>query len=573
MNVQRLALILILLLAFFVRFWQLDKAPSSLYWDEMDVGYQAYSFLKTGKDYFGNYFPIYFHSFADFRTPLFIYATVPFVAIFGLNEYAVRLPAVVFGVLSVFLFNILLKELIGSKKWIFLPTLFFAVSPWQIQYSRISFELSLMIFLFLLGLLGFLKGLKNPRWFYISALGFGLSVWTYSIAKLFIPLFAFALIVINLANLKKIDRKVIISSLILFTFILIPVLFSNFFGGGGQRFSEISILTDPTISSEINNKRLEQSLSSGAKYEAGLETTFLEKLTFNKVLYQLDKFSTNYLLAFSPEFLFLEGDLNLRHSPPGIGQLYRIDLLLLILGAVFLILNYKKTPKEILLMILVWIILAPIPSALTRDGGNHASRLFFLSPVLLVVMSFGAYFLVNNFASRLTKFAIAFFSLIFITQFFIFQINYFTLYKWTSAEPFQYGYKQASQKAEELKGDYDIVIMDDDNTTPLMAYLFSTKYDPSQFQGMIRNLDAKLFNEIDARKIDNVYFTNPLSRDWLSLIRKNDLKDRTLLIVSAKQMKQQDPNKLSGELGKNGKLIDVIYYPNKLPAFYVMEVN
>ena len=42
-------LIAILIVASVLRLWGLNKVPVSLFGDEVDVGYQAYSILKTGK--------------------------------------------------------------------------------------------------------------------------------------------------------------------------------------------------------------------------------------------------------------------------------------------------------------------------------------------------------------------------------------------------------------------------------------------------------------------------------------------------------------------------------------------
>src|SRR3989344_2266663 len=113
---SRWFLVSILIVAFLVRFWDLNNSPVSLYWDEMDVGYQAYSILKTGKDYFGNSPGLIVHSFADFRAPLLIYTTIPFVAIFGLDSFSIRLPVAVFGVVSIFLIFILARVLFRSEK-------------------------------------------------------------------------------------------------------------------------------------------------------------------------------------------------------------------------------------------------------------------------------------------------------------------------------------------------------------------------------------------------------------------------------------------------------------------------
>jgi hypothetical protein len=78
----KLVLIAILIVAAFLRLWKLSQVPVSLFGDEVDVGYQAYSILKTGRDYYGNFLPVHFHSLAEWRTPLYIYTAVPTVAIF-----------------------------------------------------------------------------------------------------------------------------------------------------------------------------------------------------------------------------------------------------------------------------------------------------------------------------------------------------------------------------------------------------------------------------------------------------------------------------------------------------------
>src|SRR3989338_9130057 len=101
------SLLAVLILASLVRFWDLNKIPNGLHWDEMDTGYQAYSLFKTGRDYYGNILPLFPHSQADYRTPVFIYANVPIAAILDLNAFSVRVWSVILGVISVFLIFVL----------------------------------------------------------------------------------------------------------------------------------------------------------------------------------------------------------------------------------------------------------------------------------------------------------------------------------------------------------------------------------------------------------------------------------------------------------------------------------
>ncbi|KKP32910.1 MAG: hypothetical protein UR20_C0016G0001, partial [Candidatus Woesebacteria bacterium GW2011_GWE2_31_6] len=108
---KNVILIVILLVASFLRLYKISSDPVSLFGDELDVGYHAYSILKTGKDYSGNFMPLHFQSLAEWRTPLYLYSAVPTVAIFGINALGVRLPAAIFGILGILGIYLLIKEL------------------------------------------------------------------------------------------------------------------------------------------------------------------------------------------------------------------------------------------------------------------------------------------------------------------------------------------------------------------------------------------------------------------------------------------------------------------------------
>src|SRR3990167_7497178 len=88
----------ILLIAGTLRLFYLGKTPISLEWDEVALGYDAYSIIETGRDQFGKFLPITFRSLDDYKPPLYVYMAIPSIFIFGLSEFATRLPAAVFGV-------------------------------------------------------------------------------------------------------------------------------------------------------------------------------------------------------------------------------------------------------------------------------------------------------------------------------------------------------------------------------------------------------------------------------------------------------------------------------------------
>src|SRR3990172_8619262 len=92
-------IIIVLVVAAFLRLWKLGKIPPHLTSDEAALGYNAYSILKTGKDFWGESLPIVFKSFGDYTPGLYVYLAAPFIGVMGLNELSVRLPNAIFGVI------------------------------------------------------------------------------------------------------------------------------------------------------------------------------------------------------------------------------------------------------------------------------------------------------------------------------------------------------------------------------------------------------------------------------------------------------------------------------------------
>jgi len=130
--------IIITLFGFFSRLLRLGSVPISLHWDEAALGYNAFSILKTGRDEYGQLFPLIFKSFGDYKPGLYVYLAAFSEAIFGLNEFAVRLPSAVFGSLAIFLLFLVVKELFsgfkGREAVALIASFVLATSPWHYHY-------------------------------------------------------------------------------------------------------------------------------------------------------------------------------------------------------------------------------------------------------------------------------------------------------------------------------------------------------------------------------------------------------------------------------------------------------
>ncbi len=540
---------LILIASFLIRFISLSDLPNGLYWDEMDTGYQAYSLLKTGRDYFAHPLPLFVQSFADFRTPIFVYSAVPIIKALGLNSYSVRLVSLIWGILAVPLIFIVSRRLLPAHKYSgYFAAILIGLSIWHVHYSRISFEAISLVTLILAAICLSLISLSKHKYLPIAAFIAGLAPYSYSTGKLFLVFSVMTFVIIFRKSLASITTRKKVLSLIILLVVTAPCYYDSLFGKSSMRFHDLAIWTDPTLGSETDYLRQQSYISYRSGEGIGVTPRILDRVLYNKPILVLDKFIKNYFSAFSTEFLFLTGDKELRHSPGinSIGQLYIPEIVILIAGLI--VIFSSKNPKARFL--LIWLFLAPIASALTRDGAGHATRLIVLLPALLIICTLGFFSLSNK-----TRVAFIAFYIIAIFQSFG---NYFTLYRIDSTAPFQWGYSDMVNKAISYSKEYDKVILDFHNDSALMAYLFTTAYSPSQLHKMLPLTPEKLTPELSGQKFaNNIYLLPPGSRTWSRI----DLKGKILIISRADQPL----------LDIYSPKIESIYYPNKVNAFYIFK--
>src|SRR3989338_712017 len=187
MKKELMIVFIIILLAIFFRFYQLGANPAGFFTDEASIGLNAYSILKTGADTYGRPFPVFFEAVGDYRYPVMIYSTVPFVAWLGLNEYSVRVVSGIYGVAAILMMFFLGREL-GGKSVGLWSAFLLAVSPWHVLFSRVGFQLISAIFWLIFALYFLHKSFKNYWWFSLSLLGFVLTFFSYSSVKLYLVL-------------------------------------------------------------------------------------------------------------------------------------------------------------------------------------------------------------------------------------------------------------------------------------------------------------------------------------------------------------------------------------------------
>lgn len=565
-HVKIILLILLVLIAFTIRFYKLDQIPSSLYYDEVDYGYQARSLVETGRDYRGELSPFYVHSFNEMRTPIPVYFTVLTTLLFRTPELQVRMPFVIFGTLIVFLIFALIYLWTSNFTQSFLTSLIFAINPWQIQFSRFSHEVTVMMAFYLGGLICFYLALKNQKFKYLifSVSLFSLSVYTYRTMSLFAPLTLICLFLIyrqKLLNfkLKKLGLLSLISAAI-----IIPFLYFTTIGAPNTpRINILAITSDPRIPIWIQRNR-EVDSADFQNPIPGRKAYLTSFLFHNKPLSYMSDFFNNYWQTFSTEFLLLDGDPNRRHSIGGMGEIFAIDFIPLLLGLFVLMKNLKQTNFQ---WLLIWFLIAPIPAAITLDGGKHASRLFLFSVPLLIILGFGWYFIIKKIQKfKKSNWLLSTVAYLYAIFFILYLHHYFIHYPLDSARNFGYGFKQAMQKISTIESNYKRIEMVDTKDPPMMYFLYWANIPPKVLQNYGTDFSEKIVKNqpLDKYKI----------ADLPASIRKdpefaNFLKDDTLYLLTTRELDidLRDKDKIPEGL----KVEDVILYPDNEVAFYLVS--
>jgi len=555
---KKYILIAILVVAAFLRLYKLESVPVSMFGDELDVGYHAYSILKTGKDYSGNAWPLHFQSLAEWRTPLYLYSAVPTVALFGISPLSVRLPAAIFGLLGVYALYLFVNEATKNEKLALISTAILAFSPWHIQYSRAAFEVTQMLFFLLMGLYLFYKSLDNGKFLWLSVASFLLMPWDYSTAKIYTPFFLLLLFVLYFKKIIKYDKKYLIRTVIAGLLLGGPLVFNIFFGGGAQRFGYVSVFSDPTTETTIGVAR-ENDAHVRGETGSGLSPTIIDRIFHNKFELWGAKILNNYFQPFSADFLFNNGDPNLRHSIQGMGEFYKVEALILLIGFAYLLLG--KEDKKFRWLLIGMLLLGPIPAALTRDGGNHATRLILLLPVFVVLMAFGF--------NRLSKNNIYLWGYLglFAINFVIYQHLFWAHNPWYSERWWHYGWREAVQSIKVIDQQYQKVVITSADEPPWIFFAAQYEYPPD-----IWHTEYPIGNDIvldGFGKISHTgkfYFGTPEGGlyDWGKV-----LDDKTLYLASAKEVNVNliaEPERTPNDI----KVLKSIAYPSGEPAFYLI---
>lgn len=453
-RLQFLLFFTILLLGAFLRFYHIERDPPGLYIDEASIGYNAFSILHTGRDEFGVSFPLFFKSFGDYKTPIYIYSVALSMAFFGKNSLAIRFPSALAGTLTLIVFYFFLQKILelnrsklskNIRNYLpLLATFLLCISSWHIHFSRGGFEVNLGLFFYLSGSYLILLFWESRKHIYLLSgyLFYIMTMYTYHTFRA--PLTWLVVTIIFLIKIPK-ARKFVITSGLAFILFCMPIFLFSLTPAGSSRFVQTSAFSEypaQTIAQKI----------------------FLYPMVYIK----------NYLSFFSFDFLFGYGDGNGRHQIPGFGLLFRWQFPFLLIGIGWILKNKKSLLKYVVLGLMF---LAPIPASVARPS-PHSLRALQLVLPLTIFISIGLILFLQN-LKKWKKIAVAVIALVAIYEFTVYLHFYYVHYPNVNSLDWGASDKELVQKITKYKGQYDYLVIDSNlDTAPVYFHLYDNSLKP-----------------------------------------------------------------------------------------------
>lgn len=505
MKNTKIILFFVLLLAFALRIVDLSDMPASANWDEISHGYNAYSILLTGEDEWGKAFPLAnFRAYGDYPLTLNLYLTIPFIKIFGLSVFAIRLPHALLGTLLVLIVYFISQKLFNSKFISIVSALMIAISPWTFFTSRFVVQSNLAVFFFSLSLLLFLYRQQNKWFLPFSVFSLGLTLFSYHTTRIFSPLFLVAVIFLYKDKLTiGLSRVTKILSLVFLLLFFIPLGFILTRPEARARSNEVFLIDEGAISTIIEKR-------DQSPHDA------LDRFFYNRYTYFFKEAGKRYVGYFSPQFLFIKGGTQYQFSVQEHGVLYLVNLPFFYLG-LFLIFRRSLKGKKYYQLLLAWLLLAPVPASITKESfAVIRSTTFLPLPMILTGLGLGETLnYLKKFGPQKRKKTIkilAIFAYLFLLGFFAenYLEKYFTVYKKDYSWAWQYGYEQAVDYAKDHYQDYDKIVVTKKYGEPHEFFLFYWPWNPAKYKNdpvLIRFYQSNWY-WVD--RFDKFYFVN----DW-----------------------------------------------------------
>lgn len=541
------SLLLVVIIAVVLRIVRLESFPPALYSDEVSQGYNAYSVLTTGRDEYGTWFPVSFRSFGDWKPPLPTYFMVPTIAVFGLNEYGIRISSALFGIGSILLTYLLTKLLFKDSTMALAAAAILTISPWHMLQSRSAMLVSCELFFLLLAIYAFFKGLSVKKWWIVSAISWTAVIYSYYAGRLIVPLFLLFLFVAFRKQILAAKTQLAIP-------FVVAVLFMLPLGLGILNQPDVLFGRAKTVS-VFHDQGVALTVWDLIAQDGNEMSSVFTQYFHNKPYHFVIDISRRFYQHFDGRFLFLTGDLHPPFQIPGMGILYLIEAPLLLIGLRQLLTTYKQQRT----FILFWIAVSVLPAALTFVT-PASNRTYTMIVPLSILTAAGIAALLN----RCKKLFIRNYIIFLLGIGYLFSFSYF-IFQYTLVLPVEhadwwhYGYKELYSYLETQEKQHEVIAVSAKASVPYIFLFYYRHLEPQQESATIdRNFIVDEFGFEHVNRVANYRF--PRHFEW----EKDGVRlpVGSLLVLTPEEM-----------VGDSAREKRQILYPNGNPAFRIYEIE
>lgn len=222
-TLKNLVILLIIVLALFTRLFKLTELPVGLHDDEAAMAYDAYSLAYWRVNRQMMHLPVYLPNYGGGQSALYAYIDAVFIRTFGLSKFIIRLPAAIFSLAIILFGSLFIKNLYGEKAAIFAGFLL-TIFPYFISQGRFGLDCNLFLGMATISFFLLTLAIKKQRifWWFLTGFSFGLTLYSYALSWVVIPIFLL-LTLVYLLWLRKITWKKLLAFSSLFLILALPL--------------------------------------------------------------------------------------------------------------------------------------------------------------------------------------------------------------------------------------------------------------------------------------------------------------------------------------------------------------
>jgi 4-amino-4-deoxy-L-arabinose transferase-like glycosyltransferase len=441
-RVEMVLLAAIMVLAAVFRLPGLDRVPNGFFVDEASRGYDAYSLLWTGHDQYGVAWPLFAEGLEDYTPTLYTLLVVPSIALLGLTETAVRLPAALAGLATIVMTHLVGRAFFGPAVGL-VAALFVAISPWQILPSRTGAEWVLLPLFLSTGIWLLHRGRTSGPALLLAGLVLGVGLYSYAFARLLVPLLIAGFALLWWRDLAR-QRAWCLLGLAVLAGLALPIVQFGLTPAGQARLRAVVPLD---------------------RYRG---------------LALVPYFVGNLASYFNPTFLIGGNEPTDYHRLRGIGPV----LWVMLPGLVATVASVVRRPSRELLFWIWWIVAAPMSAALHRESPSSVLLLGAI-PAWQVLAAVGTVRLViwaHNQSANLGRITVTAATVGVVATIGIVAYNLYAEYPVYAADDWQYGARETIAFLEEHQSEYDDVLVSDRLVAPHLLVLFYGRVDPAAYE-------------------------------------------------------------------------------------------